>query len=102
VTTQEWHEADQDDADRVRAWPAQDAQEPSDDRYYVSLLIEKDQEIAELKSLLADSEQRCADIHARLRRSASDLREDDKILVERDAEIARLRAGVARMVGVKP
>jgi len=28
VTTQEWHEADQDDADRVRAWPAQDAQEP--------------------------------------------------------------------------
>jgi len=50
VTTQEWHEADQDDADRVRAWqprtaleslagrriedslhPAQDAQEPEPD-----------------------------------------------------------------------
>jgi len=28
VTTQEWHEADQDDADRVREWPAEDAQEP--------------------------------------------------------------------------
>jgi len=31
VTTQEWHEADQDDADRVRAWPAQDAQMPPND-----------------------------------------------------------------------
>jgi hypothetical protein len=28
MTTREWHEADQDDADRVRSWPAQDAQEP--------------------------------------------------------------------------
>jgi hypothetical protein len=31
MTTREWHEADQDDADRVRAWPAQDAQEPEPD-----------------------------------------------------------------------
>ena len=28
MTTSEWFEADQDDADRCRSWPAQDAQEP--------------------------------------------------------------------------
>lgn len=51
MTTREWHEADQDDADRVRAWPTRFG--PSAVHWYVSLLIEKDEEIIALKAIIA-------------------------------------------------
>lgn len=90
MTTQEWFEADQDDADRVRAWAAQDAQEPDTERAVDYLAHQNGVLSAENTQLIeALRESRTATGHA-WRHGSEAESERDEARAERDAAWATI------------
>ena len=87
MTTREWHEADQDDSNRVRSWPAQDAQEGASEDVTTILNRVVNKLTAQLWQVTAERDEALADI--RELRSALAVMGADFIAVARERNKAR-------------